>query len=148
MVKLIVKYLLLGITWGCFFLVANIIVFELIDSEHLQFVFENFTLVAIGFIFVSIGFISSSIVYEIERFSLAAKLIIHIAVGVSVMLLVGFWLGIFSEENQSIIILNVVINALILFAVWVGHYLHDKRRVEKINQRLLERNLEKPFDTE
>ena len=148
MIKLIVKYLLTGITWGCFFLVANIILFDLAGSEHLQFIFDNFTPIAIGFIAVSIGFISTSIVYETERLSLGLKLVIHVIVGVSVVLIVGFRIGIFSSENPSVIIINVIVNALILFAVWVGHYFKDKRRVEKINQRLQERNSTKTLDTE
>jgi len=148
MIKLIVKYLIIGVAWGCFAFVANYILLDLTGSDHLLSIYENPTANALGLIVVCIGFFGGGIVYEIERLGLLLKLAIHIAVGTGLFLLVGFNIGWLTTENPAMIAFNIVFNVLILSVVWIASYFYDKRKVEKINQKLIECSLRKPLDTE
>ena len=148
MIKLIVKYLMIGIAWGCFAFVANLILLDLIGSDHIQNIFDNPTANVFGLIVVCIGFFGGGIVYEIERLGLLFKLAIHIAVGIGLFLLVSFNIGWLTTDNPTLIVFNIILNVLILSALWVGSYFYDKRKVEKINQKILERSSKKPLDTE
>ena len=146
--KLIKKYLLIGITVGCCAVVVNGILRDLglMGSENSLSIFENFTSFAIGIIGISIGFISTGVVYEIKQLSFRLKLLIHLTVGIGMLLVIGF--NIFTFDNLLDIATNVGINALILLAVWTYYYIRDKREIEKINERIEEKKLQRKLDTE
>ena len=141
MFKLIIKYSIRGIGWGCFFLVLNTIIFDLGNSEALQVIFDNFTSHAIGFLMLGIAVGGGSIIYEIERFHFGMKLVIHIAVVTIMLLIVGFASSPAPLENPTVLIATILVNALLLCAIWGGVYLHGKREVQKINKKLKEKNL-------
>ena len=148
MLKLIIKYLAIGVAWGCFAFVVNLILLDLTGSDQIQNIIENPTTNALGLIVVCIGFFGGGIVYEIERLRLVLKLAVHLTVGVGLFLIVGFSIGWLTVESPIIIVFNIVLNVLILSAVWVGSYFYDKRKVERINQRLLKRRASEPLDTD
>ena len=148
MIKLIIKYLLLGIVWGCVVFSANVLLLDVTGSPQLQDVFDRPTVHILSFIVVCIGLFGGGIVYKIERLGLALKLAIHVTVGIGLYMLIGFNIGWFDLENPSVITFGIALNMLILVAVWTVNYFRDKRKVETINRRIRERNSEKTFDTE
>ena len=148
MAKLIVKHFIIGIAGGCFILAVNLLWWDFSASDQLQYFFNNITADVLGYIIVGIGLFGGGIVYEIERLSFILKLAIHMFTGISLLLLVGFNTGWFVVENPSNIVFNILLSMIILFIVWVVCYFCDKRKVEKINKKILERNLRKPLDTE
>jgi len=148
MVKLILKYLLIGIAVGCIFFVGNIIFHDLTNSGQLQYFFSNFTAYAIGFVFLGIGFFGGAFVYEIERLRFALKSVIHISVGMGVFIIVGFRLNWLTLENSPTLIINIVINLSLLLAIWTVLYIRDKKEIQRINRALAERDSAKPLDTE
>lgn len=148
MIKLIKKYLALGIGWGCFIVVANAIRYDLINPEHSLDFFGNFTSNSLTTIAVIMGFISSAIVYEIEQLQIGLKLVIHFVVGIGTLLVVRFLFNLHSLEYSPITVSSVLINILILVTVWIVYYIRDKCEVQKINERLQEQSLQKKLDTE
>lgn len=148
MIKLIIKHFIIGIAGGCFILAVNLIWWDLTGSNQLQIFIDNSTVYVLGFIVAGIGLFGGGIVYEIERLGFVLKLAIHMFLGISLLLIVGFIIGWFAFENPTNIVQNIAINALILLIVWVVYYFYDKRKVDKINKKLLERSLRKSLDTE
>jgi len=137
-----------GIGWGCFILVINLIRTNLTSPELLPEIFENFIPNAIAQILFVMGFVSTMIVFEITRWHIGLKLIIHFTLAFSVLLIVGFGFNIFSTQNLSVIPRAIFDNSLILLLVWVVYYFEEKQDIQKINKRLLEKNLEQQSDTE
>ena len=148
MVKLFIKYLFMGITWGSFLFIANLIIFDLANAEFLPNIFDNITAVSLGFIAVSIGFITSSIVYEIEQLRFGLKLLIHATIGIVILLSVGFVVGIFTTDNLPVVLVNIILNLSIILVVWVRYYIREKNAVQKINEKLQEQHTQSDFDTE
>ena len=148
MVKLILKYLLFGIAVGCFFFIGNIIFLDLMGSDRLQVFFDNFTSHAIGFMIVGVGFFGGSFLYEIENLKFSSKVIIHITLGISLFIIVGFINSWISLENRSDLIINIIANVAILLAVWTALYIQDRKEIQRVNRALKERDLMKPLDTE
>ena len=148
MIKLILKHLWYGITWGCVVLLVWIVWWDVTDSINLQHFFDNPTSSTLGFVVMFIGLVGGGIVYDIERIGFFMKLVIHILLGIGFLLLGGFIIGWFTMESPAIIVYNIAVNVLILFAIWVGCYFYDKRRVKRINQKLQERNAMRELDTE
>ena len=148
MFKLIKKYLMEGIGWGCFVLVINLIRTNLTSSELLPEFFENFIPNAIAQILIVMGFVSTMIIFEITRWHVGLKLVVHLTVAFSILLVVGFAFNIFSSQNLSIIPRVILENSIVLLLIWVVYYFEEKRDIQKINKRLLEKSLEQPSDTE
>jgi len=148
MFRIIKKYLIEGIGWGCFVVVVNIIRTNLTNSELLPDIFENFITYALVQILIVMGFVSTLIIFEITRLHIGLKLLIHFTIALGTLLITGFSFGIYSTENLSDIPVDILSNSLILLFVWVVYYFEEKKNIQKINKRLLEKNFESPSDTE
>jgi len=142
------KNLIFGIALGCFLFVASTLVFNLIAPEIAIALLDEFTISAFRFILISIGFSVGSIVHEIEYLRTGVKLIIHAAIGVGVLLIVGFTTDLFSSENYNTIITTVIVSVLVMLIVRFVYYIREKDEVRKINKRLQEQSSEKKLDTE
>jgi len=148
MLKLIKKYLLEGIGWGCFILVMNMVCDNLFRPEILPEIFENFIFYALPQILIIMGFVSTCIVYEVERLHIGLRMLIHLASSITILLIVGFSFGIYSTQNLSNIPIDILNNMLIIFALWTYYYLKERRELQQINAKLLEKSLEQQSDTE
>jgi len=149
MIKLIKKHLFIGITWGCIAVVGNIIIFDLMNFDFLPNILDNFSAFALGVIIICIGFITvGGVVYEMKQLRFRLKLIIHIITGVGTLLIVGFSLNMLTLNNLQSIVMNVIINLLIVLAVWTFYYLRDKRELEEINAKIKEKKSQRQLDPE
>ncbi|MCL2350448.1 MAG: DUF3021 domain-containing protein [Defluviitaleaceae bacterium] len=148
MIKLILKYLMIGIAAGCIFFVGNIIFHDSTDSGRLHIFLSNPAADAIGFIVVGIGFFGGGFVHEIERLRFSLKVIIHIIIGISLFLIVSLSLGWISLENRFDLIISIGMNVVILLVVWTALYFWDKKEIRRANRALKERDSIKPFDAE
>ena len=140
MFKLIRKYLMRGIAWGCLLFVLNTVAYDLINPEALQVIFENFTANAIAFLILGIAVGGGSIVYEIERFHFGINLTIHIAIVTAMILITGFITNPDPLANPAILIGTIVLNALLVCVIWGGVYLHSRREIQIMNKKLREKN--------
>ena len=148
MIKLFAKYLWIGTAYGCLYFVVNLISYDLFDFVLIPYILERPTANALSIIVISIGLFSSSIIYEIERLGFALKLVIHIAIGVSIFLIVAFNIGWLSTDNPTDIVFNIIFNASIVSAIWIVSYFRDRKRVQKINIMITKKHSMKPLDTE
>ena len=148
MFKLTKKYLLEGIGWGCFSLVINLIRTNLTRPELLPEIFENFIPNAIAQILIVMGLISTLIIFEITQWHIGLKLVVHFSLAFGILVVVGFSFNIYSTQNLSNIPMDVLNNSLILLFIWIVYYFEEKRAIQKINKRLLEKSLEQQADTD
>jgi len=136
MFKLIAKYLIRGIAWGCFLFVINFVIYYLFAPEALQAIFDNFTAHVVAFLALGLAVGGGSIIYEAERFHFGIKIIIHIAVVTVMILIIGFITNPAPLENPTVLITTLIANALLVCTVWGGVFLHDRYEVRRINKRL------------
>jgi hypothetical protein len=146
MFKLIIKYLIRGIGWGCFLFVLNSVIYDLVSAETLQVIFDNFTANVISFLALGIAVGGGSVIYELERFHFGINLVIHIAVVTVMILIIGFITNPNPLENPTVLIGTLILNALLVCVIWGGVYLHDRREVQKINKKLKEMKIEQIHD--
>lgn len=140
-VKLIVKYILSGISLGCTSLVIMCLSFYVGGGEEfLRAVFEDFGRQSVGAMLVGIACGGTAVVYQFERFSVMVKTIIHFCVGMGVFYPVAISLGWipFYPERIMYTILQFLISCCIFMAIWFGFYLFNRNEAKRINERLKE----------
>ena len=148
MLKRLKKHLIEGFIWGCIFLALNIIGARLFNPENLAEFFENFIPISISLILSVMGFVTTLIVFEIERWHFALKLITHALLALSIQVIIGFSFNLYTTENLAVILTDFLWNIVILLIVWTLYYFEEKHAIKKINKRLLEKSLEQQSDTE
>ena len=139
MIKLIIKYLLYGIAWGCLWFVAIFVAMDLFLPEVMQALAENFTLYALGSIIIGIGSATTPIVYEFDRMRRWLQVTIHAGVGLGTFFTVGFTMGWLPMASSAAIAFSIVSGVIVFFVIWTGFYLYGKHEAEKINEKLKER---------
>ena len=139
MIKLIIKYLLYGIAWGCLWFVAIGVAMDLFLPEGLQMLMENFTPHAIGSIIIGIGAATTPIVYEFDHIKKWLQVAIHAVVGLGTFFTVGFTQGWLPMESAAAIAFSIVSGIIVFFIIWTGFYLYGKHEAKKINEKIKER---------
>lgn len=143
-VKLIIRYIFYGISWGCTCLVVMCLFFYLSGSRDLLvLIFEDFGRQAAGAMAVGIGYGGTAIIYQWKRGSMFVKSMIHFCVGMGIFYPVAISLGWipFHPEHIFHTILQFLFSCGIFMAIWFCFYLFNRNEAKKINKRL--RELEK-----
>lgn len=140
-IKLIIKYLCHGITWGCTTLVLLCLFYQLFGAEDtLLLIMNDFSRHAVGSILVGIACGSTAIVYQFDRPSFGAKAAIHFIVGMGVFYPVALSLHWIPYHSGDILytILQFLFSCFIFVAIWFCFYLFNRGEAKKINDRLKE----------
>lgn len=143
-IKLIIRYIFYGISWGCTCLVGICLFFYINGNRDLlALIVEDFGQQAVGAMAVGIGCGGTAIVYQWKRGSMFIKSIIHFCVGMGVFYPVAISLGWipFHPEKVFHTILQFLFSCGIFMAIWFCFYLFNRNEAKKINKRL--RELEK-----
>ena len=139
MTKRFIRYLIYGILAGNTFLVINVILAELNESDLMDFVLENFTFSAIILMVGGIGMVTSSIVYTFDRLNKFQQVAIHFAVSLCAVMVVAFALDMFPMDSPTNIATIFLSFTFSFFAIWYAHYLYEKREAKKVNDMLRKR---------
>lgn len=143
-IKLVIKYIFYGISWGCTCLVAMCLFFYISGNQDLlAMVFEDFGRQAVGAMVVGIGCGTTAVVYQWKRGSMFLKSIIHFCVGMGIFYPVAISLGWIPVHPEHVFrtILQFLLSCGIFVAIWFCFYLLNRNEAKKINKRL--RELEK-----
>ena len=139
MIKLVMKYLLHGIAWGCMCMTAVYIVIDLFSPGGLHFDNVSFTTNAMGSILVGVAAGTTPIVYEFDRLRAWQQVLIHAVVCQGVFIPVAFWLEWLPAWSGTAIVMSVVWSVVFFWVIWLGFYLYHRHEANKINRKLKER---------
>lgn len=140
-IKLIIKYIAFGISFGCTILVLNCLICSIIgEKEVLNLIMDDFTKQAIGFMVVGIAFCAPAFVYQLDNLSESTKIIIHFSIGMTVFYPIAIylrWLPFYPDQIVYTIIQFLILCG-IFFIIWSFFYLFNRNEAKKINKKLHE----------
>lgn len=140
-VKLVIRYILYGISLGCTFFVIACLCYSVAGGEDaLAPVFKDFARHAAGAMIVGIAGGGTSVIYQFNRPSELAKRIIHFCVGVGVFYPVAVYTGWipFYPDRMIFTVLEFLSCCVIFLVIWLCFYLFNRSEAKKINERLRE----------
>lgn len=140
-VKLVIKYILYGISLGCTFFVVVCLSYCILGGEDiLMLIFKDFARQSIGAMVVGIACGGTAIVYQFDRPRGLLKVIIHFCVGMGVFYPVGIYLGWFPFYQGRMIftVLQFLCACGIFMLIWSCFYLFNRNEAKRINERLRE----------
>lgn len=140
-VKLILRYILYGISLGCTFFVIMCLSFFIGGGEEfLTSIFRDFGRQSVGAMIVGIACGGTAVVYQFNRLSVFMKTLIHFCVGMGVFYPTAVYLGWipFFPDNIIITVLQFLFSCGIFMAIWFCFYLFNRSEAKRINERLRE----------
>lgn len=140
-VKLMVRYILYGISLGCtFFVIMCLSFFVGGGEEFLASIFQDFGRQSVGAMIVGIACGGTAVVYQFNRLSVFMKTLIHFCVGMGVFYPTAVYLGWipFFPDNVIITVLQFLFSCGIFMAIWFCFYLFNRSEAKRINERLRE----------
>lgn len=140
-VKLVIKYILSGISLGCTFFVMMCLFCFLWDGEGIWMtICKDFARQSAGAMIIGIACGGTAVVYQFERPSVFWKTVIHFCVGMGVFYPVAVTLGWIPFHPDRVLhtILQFLFSCGIFMAIWACFYLFNRKEARKINQRLKE----------
>lgn len=150
-IKMGVKYLCYGISWGCTVLVFICLAAYTMDEKaYFTLITEDFARQAIGAMLVGIACGGSAIVYQVKRLSVMTKFAIHFGIGMGGFYPVALRLGWIPFHSDRILytVLQFLFSCGIFAGIWLCFYLFNRNDARKINDRLRELEQEDPENTE
>ena len=94
MVRLVMKYILWGISLGCTSFVIMCLFFYLGGGDEvLAEIFEDFGRQSVGAMLVGVACGGTAVIYQFQRFSWHVQVIVHFCVGMGVFYPVALYLG-------------------------------------------------------
>ncbi len=140
-VKLIVKYVLYGISLGCTFFVIMCLSFYFAGGEDiLALIFQDFARQSAGAMLVGIAGGGTAVIYQFRAPSQFVKRLIHFCVGVGVYFPVAVSLGWipFYKDRLVLTLLEFLLTCGIFMVIWLCFYLFNRNEAKRINERLKE----------
>lgn len=140
-VKLVIKYILYGISLGCTFFVIMCLSYSIWGGEDvLMMIFKDFTRQSVGAMIIGIACGGTSVIYQFHRPSVFWKIMIHFCIGMGVFYPMGIYLGWIPFYPDRIILtaLQFLFSCGIFMIIWFCFYLFNRNDAKKINKRLRE----------
>lgn len=140
-IKLVMKYILSGISLGCTFFVIMCLSYSVWGGEDILLtICEDFTRQSIGAMLIGIACGSTSIIYQFDHPSYFLKVLIHFCVGMGVFYPIAIDLGWipFYPDRIMFTILQFLFSCGIFMLIWLAFYLFNRNEAKRINKRLKE----------
>ena len=136
-VKLVIKYVLYGISLGCTFFVLMCLSYSLWGGEEiLMEIFRDFTRQAAGAMLIGVACGGTAVVYQLDRPSRLMKIMIHFGVFYPTAVSLG-WIP-FHPERIGITVLQFLASCSMFVVIWLCFYLFHRTEARRINERLRE----------
>ncbi|MCI9526949.1 MAG: DUF3021 domain-containing protein [Lachnospiraceae bacterium] len=140
-VKLIIKYILYGISLGCTsFVLMCLSYFAWGGEDLLMLICKDFARQSAGAMLVGIACGGTAVIYQFSRPSGLVKVLIHVCVGMGVFYPVAICLGWipFYPDRALFTVLQFLFSCGIFMVIWSCFYLFNRKEAKRINQRLRE----------
>ncbi len=141
MVKLVIKYILYGISWGCTCFVIMCLSFLIGGGENaLMPIVKDFARQSVGAMLVGIACGGTAVIYQFNRPSEFAKVIIHFCVGMGIFYPTAVYLGWipFYSDRPLYTVFQFLFSCGIFMAIWFCFYMFNRNEAKRINERLRE----------
>lgn len=140
-VKLIIKYILLGISMGCtFFVIMCLSYFIFGGKDILADIFNDFARHSVGSMLIGVACGGVAVIYQFEQPCFLFKIIIHFCIGMGVFYPVAIYLKWFPFYPDRIVftVLQFLSSCAIFMLIWFCFYLFNRNEANRINRRLKE----------
>lgn len=140
-VKLVIKYMLYGISLGCTFFVIMCLSFFIGGGEEfLAPIYKDFARHAVGAMIIGLACGGTAIVYQFDRPCGLVKVIIHFCVAMGVFYPGAIYLGWipFYPDRILYTVLQFLFSCVIFMVIWFCFYLFNRNEAKRINERLRE----------
>lgn len=140
-IKLGIKYLCYGISWGCTVLVfAGLVTYTMDDPAYFTLITDDFARHALGAMIVGVACGGTAVVYQFERLSIMTKFLIHFGIGMGGFYPVALYLGWipFAPDRILHTVLQFFVSCGIFVGIWLCFCLFNRSDARKINDRLRE----------
>lgn len=140
-VKLIIKYILYGISLGCTSFVLMCLSYFVWGGEDLlMLICKDFARQSAGAMLVGIACGGTAVIYQFSRPSGLVKVLIHVCVGMGVFYPIAIYLGWipFYPDRALFTVLQFLFSCGIFMVIWSCFYLFNRKEAKRINQRLRE----------
>jgi len=120
--------------------VAGLILLNLfLPDAFYIFVQSNFTLNVICGLAISAVSFAGAIAYEFDRLHLGFQVAMHVAIVLVVAVPIAFVLDWFVGAPPIAVAIFITVWVVLFFVTWLGFYLYGNREVNKINEKIRER---------
>ena len=100
----------------------------------------SYTKMAVGSMAVGVGFSLPSMVYRSRRLPFAMKILIHMGIGCTIMLVTAAYVGwIPFESGWKISLVSILCEIAIAFLIWLGFSRHYKKLAGQMNEKIREK---------
>lgn len=140
-VRLVIKYVLYGISLGCTSFVIMCLSFFAGGGEaFLELIYKDFARHAAGAMAVGVACGGTAIIYQFDRPCALVKVIIHFCAGMGVFYPTAVYLGWipFYPDKFLYTVLQFLASGLIFMGIWFCFYLFNRNEAKRINERLRE----------
>lgn len=140
-IRLAVRYLLYGISMGCTSFVVMCLSYAVFGGDDfLAAIFQDFPRQSLGAMLVGLACGGTAIIYQFDRPSRTAKILIHFFVGMGVFYPVSIRLGWFPFHPDRVLftLLQFLFSCGIFLIIWFCFYLFNRNEANRINRRLRE----------
>lgn len=140
-VKLVIKYILYGISLGCTsFVIMCLSYFWGGGEDLLMLICKDFARQSAGAMLVGIACGGTAIIYQFNRPCGFVKVLIHFCVGMGVFYPVAIYLGWFPfyPDRMLFTVVQFLFSCGIFMAIWFCFYLFNRNEAKRINERLRE----------
>lgn len=128
----------IAIAWAIFTVIGMIM--DITNGGVLIETSYAYTKMALGAMVVGLGFSIPSFIYESERFSMAIKVLVHMGIGCTIMLITAFvvgWIPKGISLGNCLIIIAAEI--AIAFVIWLFYWRYYKKLAKQMNERIMKK---------
>lgn len=135
--KNILKVSLGGIAtaWAVFTIIG--VIMDISNGGTLIEPAYGYTKMAIGAMIVGLGFSIPSIIYDSERLSIVIKVIVHMSIGCTIMLITAFAVGWIPQGIGIGTCLIIIASEIIIaFVIWLFYWRYYKKLAKQMNENI------------
>lgn len=141
MKKNVFRTVFMGMGIGLSIFALTGIIFNILYQGEFVLHDWSYTKMAVGSMAVGIGFSLPSMVYRSRHLPFAMKILIHMGIGCTVMLVTAAYVGwIPFESGWKISLFSILCEVVIAFLIWLGFSRHYKKLAVQMNEKIKEKN--------
>lgn len=136
--RVYIKYLALGIAWGCTWLVVMTVLLFIWSRSAFESLMADYPWQALGAVIVGVASTMPALVYSLQRMPYLWRFAIHMGIALPVFFVTAFalrWIPYYPESVWTTL-LEILIGIGVFLAIWVVFYCINRGEARRINARV------------